>query len=78
MNHPMMSLGWGWPVLVPIILLGLLVFAFEVWMLVDVIQNKNVPSNHKVWWIIGMFLVHPIVAIVYYFVSRSDYYKKAK
>lgn len=55
-----------------IIFILLLILVFEIWMLVDVITNKNVPTMHKVWWVIGMFLVHPIVAIVYFFV-RSQY-----
>ncbi|HEY1835849.1 MAG TPA: PLDc N-terminal domain-containing protein [Candidatus Saccharimonadales bacterium] len=63
----------GWIAL--IILIVLLVLAFELWMLVDCITNKKVPTRHKVWWIIGMFLLHPFVAIAYFFTSRFHYNK---
>ena len=60
-----------------VILLTILFLAFEIWMLVDVIQNRKVPKVHKIWWVIGMFLIHPFVAIIYFFVSRfSSAYKK--
>jgi len=58
-----------------IILAILLILSFELWMLIDVITNKKVPTRHKVWWAVGMFLIHPIVAIVYFFVSRLHYNK---
>ncbi len=44
-----------------------LILYFEIWMLVDVILR---PVKHKVWWIIGMILLHPIVAIIYFFTAR--------
>ena len=60
------------------LLLVVLLFAFEFWMFVDVITNKKVPSQHKVLWVIGMLLLHPFVAIAYFYLSRSGYYKKRK
>ena len=54
---------------------ALLILAFEVWMLIDCIKNKHVPANHKLWWIIGMFLIHPFVAIAYLF-ARHNYNKQ--
>lgn len=74
-NHHHWSGHWngGWVAL--IILALLLVLAFELWMLVDCITNKKVPTPHKVWWIVGMFLVHPLVAIAYFFASRLHYNK---
>lgn len=57
-----------------IVILALL-FAFELWMLVDCIKNKKVPTDHKVWWIVGIFLIHPFVAIAYFFASRFHYNK---
>jgi len=70
---------WNWHISPPeigaIIVLAILVLAFELWMLIDCILSKKVPTTHKVWWIIGMFLIHPIVAIVYFFVSRLHYNK---
>lgn len=54
-----------------LILLGLAILVFEVLMFVDVIQNKKLTDNERALWAIGMVLVHPIVAIVYYFIARS-------
>jgi|GEM_PF-1590213 len=59
-----------------LILALLLVLAFEVWMLVDVLAYRKVPTRHKVWWVIGMFLIHPFVAIIYFFVRPA--YKRTK
>lgn len=57
--------------LVMLVLLAILVF--EIAMLVSVIRNKYITGNAKALWILGMILVHPIVAIVYFF---TDYKKK--
>ncbi len=55
-----------------IILAALLVFAFEVWMIVDAALNKKISDRAKAWWIIGMLIIHPFVAIAYFF---TDYRK---
>jgi hypothetical protein len=60
--------------LVVVILLGLAVLTFEVWMFVNVIVNKNIDTTRKILWIIGMLLIHPFVAIGYYFTD----YKRSK
>ena len=64
------GLGTGLSVLVWLILV--LIFIFEIWMLVDAITRKSLSTTARVWWIIGMILVHPIVAIIYYFTGRKD------
>ena len=65
-HHYFANHAWvGW-----IIVVTLLLLAFEIWMLVDVITSKKVKTNQKIWWVVGMFLIHPFVAIIYYFVSR--------
>jgi succinate dehydrogenase hydrophobic anchor subunit len=56
-----------------VIILLLLIFAFEVAMFISVILNKNITGNTKALWILGMLLIHPFVAIWYYFTD----YKKA-
>lgn len=57
----------------PFILLAiLLIFLFEIWMFVDLLQNPRLVSEEKLFWAIGMILIHPIVAIVYYFVARKN------
>jgi hypothetical protein len=52
----------------------LLILAFEVWMLVDVLAYRKVPTKSRVAWVIGMFLIHPFVALAYILV-RSRYKK---
>ncbi len=66
----------GFPALTGLIAGLLLILVFEVWMLVDVLTNKKIPTQHKVWWVICMFLIHPVTAIVYFFVRSA--YKKSK
>jgi len=48
------------------------ILCFEIWMIVSAIQNKSITDNVRILWVIGMLLIHPIVAIVYYF---TDYQK---
>lgn len=49
-----------------VILVLLLIFAFEIWMFISAITNKNISDMAKVLWVVGMVLIHPIVAIIYY------------
>ncbi len=44
------------------------ILAFEIWMFFDCVLDRKMPSKNKVWWIVGMLLLHPIVAIFYYFI----------
>lgn len=50
----------------------LVVLVFEIAMLVSVIRNKHVTDNARIFWVIGMLLIHPFVAIAYYL---TDYKK---
>ena len=40
-------------------------------MTVDVAINKKISDKAKTWWIIGMAVIHPIVAIVYFFTDHK-------
>lgn len=51
-----------------------LIFVFELAMLISAIRNKHITTNTKVLWIVGMFILHPFVAIAYFFTD----YKKEK
>ena len=51
-----------------------LIFVFEVWMLVNAITNKAISGTSKALWVLGMLILHPFVAIAYYF---TDYKKGA-
>jgi len=61
----------GAPLIIGLIIVVLVVLAFEIWMIVDAVKNKFITTNTKVWWIVGMFLIHPIVAIIYFFTDHK-------
>lgn len=46
------------------------ILIFEIVMFIHAIRNKRISDNARILWAIGMLLVHPIVAVVYYF---TDY-----
>ena len=62
------------PIAILALILLLLILIFEIAMFVSVILNTNISGTTKVLWIIGMLLLHPFVAIAYYFTD----YKKTK
>ncbi len=53
------------------VIIAIAVVVFEIIMFVDAIRNPRLTDTEKILWCLGMFLIHPIVAIVYYFVARS-------
>ncbi|HUB93918.1 MAG TPA: hypothetical protein VMB52_05435 [Verrucomicrobiae bacterium] len=55
-----------------IIAVAILILVFEVWMIIDAALNKKISDRAKVWWIIGMVIIHPFVAIAYFF---TDHHK---
>jgi hypothetical protein len=56
-------------ILVTIAVVGILVF--EILMFVDVIKNPKLTDSERILWAIGMLLVHPFVALAYYFTAYS-------
>ncbi len=63
--------NWHLGAWLPIIILAaLLISAFEIWMIVDVAINKKISDKAKTWWIIGMVIIHPFIALVYFFTDR--------
>lgn len=66
-NHHAWHLGAWLPI---VIVVAILLLAFEIWMIVDAAINKKLSDKAKAWWIIGMLLVHPFVAVVYFFTDR--------
>lgn len=57
-----------------VILIGITLAVFEILMLIHAITNDKLENTNKVLWVIGMLLIHPFVAIAYYFFE----YRKAK
>jgi hypothetical protein len=54
-------------------LIGLLLFAFWLWMLVDCIQRGPSGGNEKIIWVLVIVLLGPIGAAVYFLVQRSKW-----
>ena len=71
MNSSSTILGLTGIAAVIVILFLLLIFIFEVAMFINVLRNKNIVPDTKVLWLIGMVLIHPFVAIAYYFTDRT-------
>jgi hypothetical protein len=57
--------------IVSLVVLLVLTLAFEVWMFVDAVQNPRLTDTQRVLWCAGMLLVHPFVAVAYYFITRQ-------
>jgi hypothetical protein len=66
-GHHISHLGVWLPI---IIVVAISISAFEIWMIVDAVINKEIPDKTKAWWIIGMLIIHPFVAIAYFFTDH--------
>jgi len=51
-------------------LIGLLIFIFEIWMLIDAIKNPRLEGNQRVIWVLVILLVPCLGSIIYYFAGR--------
>lgn len=54
------------------IFLGMALFGFWIWMLVDSIANKKLTDTQRAIWALVIIITGLIGAIVYFFVSRSS------
>lgn len=50
--------------------IGLALFAFWIWMLIDAVR-RDFPGNEKIVWILVIVLLQALGALVYFFVGRS-------
>lgn len=51
--------------------LGVALFAFWIWMLIDCIKNENISGNEKVAWVLVIALTHLLGAVIYFFAGRN-------
>ena len=58
-------------IVVAIICLGVLPLFTTLWALIDVLKNEFTGSN-KIVWLLVTILLHPLGAIIYYFVGRNQ------
>ena len=49
---------------------GLVLFAFWVWMLVHCLQNQALVGNEKLVWVLVIVFTHFLGAVIYFFVGR--------
>jgi len=66
-RHHILHLGAWLPIA---LIIAILIFAFEIWMIVDAAINKEITDKARAWWIIGMLVIHPFVAIAYFFTDH--------
>ena len=50
--------------------LGALAFVFWIWMLVHAITNKGLADGEKIIWVLVVFFLHFVGALIYFFVGR--------
>ncbi len=53
------------------VVFGLALFAFWIWMIVDVIQNPRLVGNDKIVWALVVIFLHALGAAIYFFVGRQ-------
>ena len=51
-------------------LIGLLAFAFWIWMIIDAIQNKGLTDGEKVAWVVVIVLLHCLGGLLYFFIGH--------
>lgn len=51
--------------------IGLLLFVFWIWMLIDAIQNKGLTDGEKIGWVLAIVFLHFLGALLYFFIGRS-------
>lgn len=51
-------------------LIGLLTFAFWLWMLIDCLTNLGIEGSEKVAWVLVIILLPFIGSLIYLFVGR--------
>ena len=50
--------------------IGLLVFAFWIWMIVDAIRNKGLTDGEKICWVLAVVFLHILGALLYSLFGR--------
>ena len=53
-----------------LVTIGLLLFAFWIWMLIDAIQNKGLTDGEKIGWVLAVVFLHFLGGLLYFFIGR--------
>jgi hypothetical protein len=55
-----------------ILLFVILTSVFWIWMLIDCLQNPRLPSTEKLIWVLVIFFMHFVGALIYFFIGRQQ------
>ena len=50
--------------------IGVAAFVFWIWMLIHAITNNGLTGTERVVWVLVVFFLHFLGALIYYFVGR--------
>ena len=50
--------------------IGISLFVFWIWMLIDAIKNQGLKDMEKVIWVLVIIFTHIIGALIYFFIGR--------
>jgi hypothetical protein len=53
------------------LILGIAIFAFWLWMLIDIL-GSSMPTNDKILWALVIFFLPLIGSLIYFFVRRGS------
>lgn len=53
------------------VLVGVLIFVFWIWMLIDAITNSRLDGTQKIVWVLVIIFLHALGALIYFLVGRS-------
>jgi hypothetical protein len=53
-----------------LVTIGLLLFAFWIWMLIDAIQNKGLTEGEKIGWVLAIVFLHFLGGLLYLLIGR--------
>lgn len=61
----------GFVILGAVSLIGLLEVIFQIWMLVDAIQNPRLDGTQRIVWVLVIIFMPCLGPVLYYFVARG-------
>ena len=50
---------------------ALAAFVFWIWMLIHAVTNKGIGDGEKIAWVLVIFFLHFIGALIYFFIRRG-------
>jgi hypothetical protein len=64
------GLAIGGILLLVAVAIGLVVFAFWLWMLIHALMNPGIDGSEKVAWVLVVFFGSLLGALIYFFVAK--------